>query len=79
MNSTSGMTGTGLKKCIPTKRSRRSGETASASRSMEIELVFEAKIVAAGARSSSWRQRACFTARSSKTASITRSALVRPE
>ena len=45
----SGMTGTGLKKCMPTKRARRSGDTASASRSIAIELVFEAKIVAGGA------------------------------
>ena len=44
------MTGTGLKKCIPTNRARRSGATASASRSIAIELVFEAKIASAGAR-----------------------------
>ena len=44
ISSTSGMTGTGLKKCMPANRSRRAGETASASRSIEIELVFEAKI-----------------------------------
>ena len=44
ISSTSGMTGTGLKKCIPTNRARRAGATASASASIEIELVFEAKI-----------------------------------
>ena len=40
----SGMTGTGLKKCIPTNRSRRSRGTASASRWIAIDDVFEAKI-----------------------------------
>ena len=38
MSSTSGMTGTGLKKCIPRNRSRRGSPTASASRWMAIEL-----------------------------------------
>ena len=50
MSSMSGMTGTGLKKCMPTNRARRSGATASASRSMEIESVFEAKIASRGRR-----------------------------
>ena len=45
----SGMTGTGLKKCMPTNRARRSCATASARRWIAIELVFEAKIAAAGA------------------------------
>ena len=45
----SGMTGTGLKKCIPANRSRRSRETASASRWIAIDEVFEAKIAAGGA------------------------------
>ncbi len=44
ISSTSGITGTGLKKCIPTKRARRAGATAAARRSMAIDEVFEAKI-----------------------------------
>ena len=44
ISSMSGMTGTGLKKCIPTNRSRRSRETASARRWIAIDEVFEAKI-----------------------------------
>ena len=71
----SGMTGTGLKKCIPTNRSRRSRATASASRWIAIDEVFEAKIAAAGASASRSRQSADLTARSSKTASMTRSAV----
>ena len=74
ISSTSGITGTGLKKCIPTKRSRRPGETAAARASIEIELVFEAKIAPAGARASSWRQSVRLTSTSSNTASTTRSA-----
>ena len=61
ISSMSGMTGTGLKKCIPTNRSRRSGETASASRWIAIDDVFEAKIAAAGASASSSRHRADLT------------------
>ena len=71
----SGMTGTGLKKCIPTNRSRRGAATASARRWMAIDEVFEAKIACAGASSSSSRQSAVLTAMSSNTASMTRSAL----
>ena len=48
MSSMSGITGTGLKKWTPTKRGRRSGLTAAARRSIEIELVFVAKIAAGG-------------------------------
>ena len=48
-SSTSGMTGTGLKKCMPTKRGRRPASTAPASVSIEIELVFEAKIASPAA------------------------------
>ena len=72
------MTGTGLKKCIPTNCSRRSRETASARRWIAIDEVFEAKIAAGGASPSSSRQRADLTARSSKTASMTRSAVATP-
>ena len=43
ISSISGITGTGLKKCMPTNRSRRASPTAAASRSMEIEDVLEAK------------------------------------
>ena len=53
ISSMSGMTGTGLKKCMPTNVARRSSETASARRSIAIELVLEAKIVAGGASASS--------------------------
>ena len=49
MSSTSGMTGTGLKKCMPMNRDRRVGSTASASRWIAIELVFVAKIAPGGA------------------------------
>ena len=49
ISSTSGITGTGLKKCIPTNRARRSSPTAAASRSIEIDAVFVAKIAPAGA------------------------------
>ena len=68
------MTGTGLKKCIPTNRPRRSSPTAAASASIEIELVFEAKIAPAGARPSSSDQKARLTSMSSKIASTTRPA-----
>jgi len=70
-SSTSGMIGTGLKKCIPTKRDRRTCPTASARRSIEIELVFEAKTASGGAIRIDLRQKACLTARSSKIASTT--------
>ena len=49
MSSISGITGTGLKKCIPTNRARRGSPTAAASVSIEIDDVFEAKIAPAGA------------------------------
>ena len=74
MSSTSGMTGTGLKKCIPTNRARRSARTASARRWIAIELVFEAKSALGGAIASSECQRPCLTPRSSNTASMTMSA-----
>ena len=68
------MTGTGLKKCIPQKARRLPGASASASRSMEMELVFEAKMARPGARPSISAHNARLTASSSKTASTTRSA-----
>ena len=49
ISSISGMTGTGLKKCMPTNRSRRAASTASASRWMAIDDVFVAKMAPAGA------------------------------
>ena len=70
----SGMTGTGLKKCIPANRSRRSRATASARRWIAIDEVFDAKIASAGAIASRSRHSADLTAMSSKTASMTRSA-----
>ena len=60
ISSTSGMTGTGLKKCMPTNRCRRSPATASASRRIAIELVFDGEDRVAGAQ----RDRARATARS---------------
>ncbi len=74
MSSTSGITGTGLKKCMPRNRERRSPATASARRWIAIELVFEAKIALGEATRSMSRHSACLTARSSNTASMTRSA-----
>jgi hypothetical protein len=68
------MTGTGLKKCIPQKLLRRPGASASARRSIEMELVFEAKTARPGARPSSSAHSLRLTASSSKTASTTRSA-----
>ena len=70
----SGMTGTGLKKWTPTNRGRRSGATAAASRSIEIELVFVPKMAPGGAIRSSSAHRRVLTSTSSKTASTTRSA-----
>ena len=74
ISSTRGMTGTGLKKCIPQKASRRPGASARARRSTEIELVFVAKMARPGASPSSSAHSASLTASSSKTASTTRSA-----
>ena len=45
----SGITGTGLKKCMPTNRAARAPPTAAASLSMAIDEVFEAKTASAGA------------------------------
>ena len=54
ISSTSGITGTGLKKCMPTNRARRrSGRRAAARGSIEIDEVFEAKIASGGAIASS--------------------------
>ena len=48
ISSISGMTGTGLKKCMPTKRARRLSLTAAARRVMQMELVLLAKIALGG-------------------------------
>ena len=53
ISSISGMTGTGLKKCMPTNRARRPSATDDASRSMEIDEVLVAKTAAGGAMPSS--------------------------
>ena len=47
------MTGTGLKKCMPTTCGRRRGDTAAASRVIEIELVLLPMIARAGRSASS--------------------------
>jgi hypothetical protein len=66
--STSFITGTGLKKCIPTKRS---GRPVAAAISAIVRLeVFEAKIVSAEQIPSKSRNISDFTARSSTTASM---------
>src|SRR5438034_4628007 len=70
--STRAISGTGLKKCIP---STRSGLWAAAAIwAMERELVFVARIVSSGAAASSWWKASRFMARSSGIASTTRSA-----
>ena len=74
ISSTSGITGTGLKKCIPQNAGLRDGASTSARRSMEMELVFEAKMARPGASASSAAQSVRLTSSSSKTASTTRSA-----
>src|SRR5881296_3421976 len=69
--STSGIRGTGLKKCSPTKRSPRF--VAAAIAAMVRLDVFEAKMVAGPHRPSSSFQRAFLSSRSSVTASTTMS------
>ena len=69
--STSGISGAGLKKCMPTARSGRSSTDAiSVTESAE---VFVARIVSARTAASSARKSSCLTARSSNAASITTS------
>ena len=70
--STSDITGTGLKKCIPITRSGR--PVAAASVEIGIEDVFEARTASAGSVSSARRKTSSLTAASSTTASIIRSA-----
>src|SRR5216110_696145 len=73
--STSGISGTGLKKCSPTKRSPRF--VAAAIAAMVRLDVFEAKMVAGPHRPSSSFQRAFLSSRSSVTASTTMSHVFR--
>src|SRR5256885_11791123 len=73
--STSGMSGTGLKKCSPTKRSPRF--VAAAIAAMVRLDVFEAKMAAGPHRPSSSFQRAFLSSRSSVTASTTMSHVFR--
>ena len=50
------MTGTGEKKCMPTKRARRASGSAAARRVMEIELVLLARTAVAGAAAATSRE-----------------------
>ena len=71
VTSSSCITGTGLKKCIPTTCAGR--RVAAASEVIDIELVFEARIASRGRSSSRRRNSSRFTATSSTTASTARS------
>src|SRR5205823_4934692 len=74
--STSFSTGTGLKKCMPITRSGR--DVTAASDVIGIEDVFEARIAPSGRSSSARRKTSCLTSASSITASISRSAPLKP-
>jgi hypothetical protein len=76
MISSSGIFATGEKKCMPITRSGR--VAASAMRVIGMVDVFDAKIAWAGVRASTSRSTFCLTARSSNTASMTRSARPNP-
>ncbi len=71
--STSCISGTGLKKCMPTMRFGNRQPAASAV--MDSDDVFDARIVVAGTIFSSSRSSERFSARSSTIASMTRRAL----
>ena len=71
ITSTSGMRGTGLKKCIPQKLSGRF--RASASRVIEIVEVFEVRMASSGSSASTSARTFFLTASFSTTASTTRS------
>ena len=64
------MTGTGLKKCVPTTCERRRADTAAASRVTEIELVLVPMMARAGRSASSSASNDRLMASSSKTASM---------
>ena len=70
--STSAITGTGLKKCMPITRSGR--PVAAASVAIGIDDVFDARIASAGNTPSARPKMPAFTPRSSTTASTIRSA-----
>ncbi len=72
ITSTSSITGTGLKKCMPITRSGR--PVAAPSAVIEIEEVFEARIAPSGKSASARRNSSSFAAASSTIASIIRSA-----
>ena len=76
MTSTSDMTGTGLKKCMPITRSGR--PVAAASVAMGMEEVLDARIASGGGRLSAVLKIASFTETSSTTASIMSSASTMP-
>ena len=76
MISNSGIFWTGEKKCMP--MTRPGFRVASAIRAIGIVLVLEARIQDSETTASNSRNTCCFTSRSSKTASITRSARPRP-
>ena len=76
ITSSSGILWTGEKKCAPITRSGRFAPAAMLA--MGIVLVFVAKIACAGNNGSSSESTACFTARSSNTASMTRGTLPNP-
>ena len=72
--STSGITSAGLKKCAPTKRLRRSGDTATAIALTDRPEVLVASTVRCGQRASSSAKMRRFSSSFSGTASITSSA-----
>ena len=74
--STSFITGTGLKKCIPITRSGRS--VAAAIWVIEMDDVFDARMALGGAASSSWSKMRALRSAFSVAASTTRSAAATP-
>ena len=76
ITSSSGIRATGEKKCMPITCSGR--RAASAIRAIGIVDVFDANTARAGRTASHSRSTCCFTASSSNTASITRSAAPNP-
>jgi len=71
MTSTSVIIGTGLKKCMPRKRS--GWVTTAASAVIEIDDVFEARMASGRAMASTWRRMRSLRSRFSVAASMTRS------
>ena len=77
ISSTSAMSGTGLKKCMPMKRSAR--DVAAASAVIEMDEVLVASIASGRMISSACLMMRCLTSRFSVAASITRSIAPRSE